>query len=99
MEHSINNPVTQADSLHNVQQPEVLTGQVNSQARTVDDVGLFALSDIHGLKGKQKCGLTRTTTCAVTSAQSLHKRPAPCYSAKRAGQASLMSPALTPDMV
>ena len=103
MEHSINNPVTQADSLHNVQQPEVLTGQVNNQARTVtdivgeavnkptaneqerderrgvlaamrvasttevepevsaltvDDVGLFALSDIHGLKGKQKCGKT-----------------------------------------
>ena len=25
-------------------------------ALTVDDVGLFALSDIHGLKGKQKCG-------------------------------------------
>ena len=86
-----------------VQQPEVLTGQVNNQARTVtdivgeavnkptvneqerderrgvlaamrvasttevepevsaltvDDVGLFALSDIHGLKGKQKCGKT-----------------------------------------
>ena len=86
-----------------VQQPEVLTGQVNSQAQmvkdivgeavnkptaneqdrderrgvlasmrvasttevepevsalTVDDVGLFALSDIHGLKGKQKCGKT-----------------------------------------
>ena len=103
MEHSINNPVTQADSLHNVQQPEVLTGQVNNQALyvtdivgeavnkptaneqerderrsvlasmrvasttevepevsalTVDDVGLFALSDIHGLKGKQKCGKT-----------------------------------------
>ena len=103
MEHSINNPVTQADSLHSVQQPEVLTGQVNGQAQmvkdivgeavnkptaneqerderrgvlasmrvasttevepevsalTVDDVGLFALSDIHGLKGKQKCGKT-----------------------------------------
>ena len=103
MEHGINNPVTQADSLHNVQQPEVLTGQVNGQAQmvkdivgeavnkptaneqerderrgvlasmrvasttevepevsalTVDDVGLFALSDIHGLKGKQKCGKT-----------------------------------------
>ena len=87
----------------NVQQPEVLTGQVNGQAQmvkdivgeavnkptaneqernerrgvlasmrvasttevepevsalTVDDVGLFALSDIHGLKGKQKCGKT-----------------------------------------
>ena len=87
----------------NVQQPEMLTGQVNSQAQmvsgivgeavnkptaneqerderrgvlaamrvasttevepevsalTVDDVGLFALSDIHGLKGKQKCGKT-----------------------------------------
>ena len=86
-----------------VQQPEVLTGQVSGQARTVtdivgeavnkptaneqerderrgvlasmrvasttevepevsaltvDDVGLFALSDIHGLKGKQKCGKT-----------------------------------------
>ena len=86
-----------------VQQPKVLTGQVNSQAQmvkdivgeavnkptaneqdrderrgvlasmrvasttevepevsalTVDDVGLFALSDIHGLKGKQKCGKT-----------------------------------------
>ena len=86
-----------------VQQPEVLTGQVNNQALsvtdivgeavnkptaneqerderrgvlaamrvasttevepevsalTVDDVGLFALSDIHGLKGKQKCGKT-----------------------------------------
>ena len=27
-------------------------------ALTVDDVGLFALSDIHGLKGKQKCGKT-----------------------------------------
>ena len=87
----------------NVQQPEVLTGQVSSQAQTVldivseavnqptaeeqereerrgilakmrvasttevepevtaltvDDVGFFALSDIHGLKGKQKCGKT-----------------------------------------
>lgn len=85
----------------NVQQPEQLTGQVNSQARTVadivgeavnqptageqgrnerlalldamrittatqveeetyalsvDGVGIFALSDIHGLKGKQKSG-------------------------------------------
>ena len=103
MNDSINNPVTQADSLHNVQQAENLTGQVNSQARTVadivgkavnqptadeqgrserrcvlasmrvasttevqpeeaaltvDGVGLFALSDIHGLKGKQKCGKT-----------------------------------------
>jgi hypothetical protein len=103
MEQSINNPVTQANCLHNVQQPEVLTGQVNNQALavadivgeavnqptadeqdrnerrgvlaamrvasttevepevaalTVDDVGLFALSDIHGLKGKQKCGKT-----------------------------------------
>lgn len=101
MEHSINNPVTQADSLHNVQQPEVLTGQVNGQALsvtdivgeavnkptaneqernerlelleatritthtevdpvayslTVDGVGIFALSDVHGLKGKQKSG-------------------------------------------
>ena len=27
-------------------------------ALTVDDVGLFALGDIHGLKGKQKCGKT-----------------------------------------
>ena len=27
-------------------------------ALTVDDVGLFALSDIHALKGKQKCGKT-----------------------------------------
>ena len=27
-------------------------------ALTVDDIGLFALSDIHGLKGKQKCGKT-----------------------------------------
>ena len=27
-------------------------------ALKVDDVGLFALSDIHGLKGKQKCGKT-----------------------------------------
>jgi len=27
-------------------------------ALTVDGVGLFALSDIHGLKGKQKCGKT-----------------------------------------
>lgn len=87
----------------NVQQPERLTGQMNGQALTVqdivgeavngptaldqernerrgvlaamrvasttevepevaaltvDDVGLFALSDIHGLKGKQKCGKT-----------------------------------------
>ena len=25
-------------------------------ALTVDEVGLFALGDIHGLKGKQKCG-------------------------------------------
>ena len=88
---------------NNVQQAESLTGQVNSQAfsvqdivgeavnrptaldqecderrhvlaamrvasttevepevaaLTVDGVGLFALSDIHGLKGKQKCGKT-----------------------------------------
>lgn len=27
-------------------------------ALTVDEVGLFALGDIHGLKGKQKCGKT-----------------------------------------
>ena len=27
-------------------------------ALTVDDVGVFALGDIHGLKGKQKCGKT-----------------------------------------
>jgi len=27
-------------------------------ALTVDDVGLFSLGDIHGLKGKQKCGKT-----------------------------------------
>jgi hypothetical protein len=38
MEYSINNPVTQADSLHNVQQPEVLTGQVNGQALSVTDI-------------------------------------------------------------
>ena len=27
-------------------------------ALTVDDIGMFALSDIHALKGKQKCGKT-----------------------------------------
>ena len=27
-------------------------------ALTVDEVGVFALGDIHGLKGKQKCGKT-----------------------------------------
>lgn len=27
-------------------------------ALTVDDIGVFALGDIHGLKGKQKCGKT-----------------------------------------
>ena len=27
-------------------------------ALKVDDIGLFALGDIHGLKGKQKCGKT-----------------------------------------
>ncbi len=32
--------------------------QPEEPALTVDDVGLFALGDIHGLKGKQKCGKT-----------------------------------------
>ena len=32
--------------------------QDEEPALTVDEVGLFALGDIHGLKGKQKCGKT-----------------------------------------
>ena len=32
--------------------------QDEQPALTVDEVGLFALGDIHGLKGKQKCGKT-----------------------------------------
>lgn len=34
----INNPETQAESLQNVQQSEQLTGQVNNQAQTVQDI-------------------------------------------------------------
>ena len=34
----INNPETQAESLQNVQQSEQLTGQVNNQAQTVNDI-------------------------------------------------------------
>ena len=42
-------------------QPEV-------PALTVDGIGLFALSDIHALKGKQKCG--KTTALKVCRAAS-----------------------------
>ena len=41
-------------------------------ALTVDDVGVFALGDIHGLKGKQKCG--KTTMLKVCLAAWMHGR-------------------------
>jgi hypothetical protein len=36
-------------------------------ALTVDDVGLFALGDIHGLKGKQKCGKTTALKVCIAA--------------------------------